>query len=189
MRASDADRDAVVSLLRTHCAAGRLTVDELEQRVAAALSARTLAELDALMADLPGGRPTPKAEAAKPVASAQPGTFGSRSFHQRHELHVNRRQAFRDTVEHIVPRLTRGGWDVVGRSEPELLVFELVSRPVWVPVVCILLFPLGLLALMARETQRVVVTFDKLDANRTLVSVQGQARREVQRAFMQRFLN
>jgi len=53
LRASDADREAVVERLATHGAAGRLDAAELEQRTAAALGARTVAELQALEADLP----------------------------------------------------------------------------------------------------------------------------------------
>jgi len=53
IRASDADRDRVASLLQEHHAAGRLTADEFAERIDAALRARTLGELDALLADLP----------------------------------------------------------------------------------------------------------------------------------------
>jgi hypothetical protein len=53
IRASDADRDRVTSLLREHHAAGRLTAEEFHERMDRALEARTLGELDELMADLP----------------------------------------------------------------------------------------------------------------------------------------
>ena len=53
IRASDADRDRVASLLREHHAAGRLTAEEFHERMDRALEARTLGELDELMADLP----------------------------------------------------------------------------------------------------------------------------------------
>ena len=56
LRASDADRDQIVDRLRTAAAEGRLAVHELEHRVTAALKARTYAELDATVVDLPGGR-------------------------------------------------------------------------------------------------------------------------------------
>jgi Flp pilus assembly protein TadB len=56
MKASDADRDAVLAALSEHFQAGRLTQDELEDRTGRALAARTHGELDALMADLPGWR-------------------------------------------------------------------------------------------------------------------------------------
>jgi hypothetical protein len=53
MRVSDADREQVAERLREHFAAGRLTSDELDERVAAALSAKTVGDLRAVMADLP----------------------------------------------------------------------------------------------------------------------------------------
>jgi hypothetical protein len=55
-RASDADRDRAVAKLREHAIAGRLTVEDLDERSGKALSARTLDELDALLADLPRRR-------------------------------------------------------------------------------------------------------------------------------------
>jgi hypothetical protein len=53
LRASDADRDRVASLLREHHAAGRLSAQEFDDRVDAALAAKTLGELDELLKDLP----------------------------------------------------------------------------------------------------------------------------------------
>jgi hypothetical protein len=53
IRASDADRDRVATLLREHHAAGRLTAEEFHERMDAALTAKTLGELDDLLADLP----------------------------------------------------------------------------------------------------------------------------------------
>jgi hypothetical protein len=55
MRASDADREAVIERLTRAYAQGRLTSDEFEERVAKACEARTTAELTALTRDLPGG--------------------------------------------------------------------------------------------------------------------------------------
>jgi Domain of unknown function (DUF1707)/2TM domain len=51
--ASDADRDRVAERLRAAAAEGRLTPDELEERLETAFSARTDAELEPLVADLP----------------------------------------------------------------------------------------------------------------------------------------
>ncbi|SHN42437.1 DUF1707 SHOCT-like domain-containing protein [Cryptosporangium aurantiacum] len=53
LRASDSDRQRVADLLRQHTSDGRLTIEEYEQRVDAAYSARTVAELRPLLADLP----------------------------------------------------------------------------------------------------------------------------------------
>jgi hypothetical protein len=54
IRASDADRDRTAALLREHHAAGRLTADEFNERLDKAYAAKTLGELDELLADLPG---------------------------------------------------------------------------------------------------------------------------------------
>jgi hypothetical protein len=53
LRASDADREQLISELNEHTGTGRLTPEELESRVEAAYSARTTGELDALRSDLP----------------------------------------------------------------------------------------------------------------------------------------
>jgi uncharacterized protein DUF1707 len=53
LRASDEDRDRTAALLREHHAVGRLTSEEFEERLGKVFAARTLGELDALLADLP----------------------------------------------------------------------------------------------------------------------------------------
>lgn len=60
LRASDDERESIVTQLREHGAAGRLDVEELEERVAAAYTARTHGELGALLTDLPGRPPAPR---------------------------------------------------------------------------------------------------------------------------------
>jgi Domain of unknown function (DUF1707) len=55
LRASHEDRDQVVEQLRVAGGDGRLDGEELEQRVEAALTARTYGQLAALVADLPAG--------------------------------------------------------------------------------------------------------------------------------------
>jgi hypothetical protein len=58
LRASHADRDRVVELLRIAAGDGRLTADELDERLEAALTARTQRELTVLTADLPASPDT-----------------------------------------------------------------------------------------------------------------------------------
>jgi hypothetical protein len=53
IRISDADRERVTARLREHFAEGRLTSEELEERITAALSAKTFGDLRRIMADLP----------------------------------------------------------------------------------------------------------------------------------------
>jgi hypothetical protein len=56
LRASDEDRDRIVDRLHKAATEGRIASDELEHRVAAALKARTYAELEETVADLPRPR-------------------------------------------------------------------------------------------------------------------------------------
>lgn len=56
LRAGDVDRDRAVEILKGAYSEGRLTKDEYDGRAGSALSARTYADLDVLVADLPGGR-------------------------------------------------------------------------------------------------------------------------------------
>jgi hypothetical protein len=73
-RASDADRDSAVDILCTAVAEGRLTVAELDERVGAAVSARTICELAALIADLSGPwTPVPASASVRVSAPASPG--------------------------------------------------------------------------------------------------------------------
>jgi len=53
LRASHEDRDRVVELLRVAAGDGRLTAEELDERLEVALTARTYGELAALVKDLP----------------------------------------------------------------------------------------------------------------------------------------
>jgi len=53
LRVSDQERERVAKEIREHFAAGRLTDDELDQRVAAVYAARTQSELADLRSDLP----------------------------------------------------------------------------------------------------------------------------------------
>jgi uncharacterized protein DUF1707 len=59
VRASDSERERTATLLRDHAAAGRLTPEELDERLGAAYAARTLGELEALAHDLPASMQSP----------------------------------------------------------------------------------------------------------------------------------
>lgn len=62
MRASDRERDQVVEILQVAAGDGRLTAAELDERLDAALSARTAGELARLTADLPTEGMPPQAK-------------------------------------------------------------------------------------------------------------------------------
>jgi hypothetical protein len=73
-RASHADREQVIGALKAAFVQGRLTADELDERVGQALAARTYAELAALTTDLPAD-PAPAREpgpAIQPAPARQP---------------------------------------------------------------------------------------------------------------------
>jgi len=53
LRASDAERDRTVDVLRTHAVDGRLTLEEFAQRIETAYAARTRDELESVTGDLP----------------------------------------------------------------------------------------------------------------------------------------
>lgn len=67
LRASHDDRDRVVELLRVSAGDGRLTAEELDERLELAMTARTYGELAKLVADLPATG----AVASVPAASAK----------------------------------------------------------------------------------------------------------------------
>ncbi len=70
MRASRADREHVIDVLKTAFADGRLDRDELDARVGQTLAARTYAELATVTADIPAAplpTPTPRRPARRPV--------------------------------------------------------------------------------------------------------------------------
>jgi hypothetical protein len=80
MRAADTDRETVVARLRTALSEGRLELHEFDERVAEAYQAKTYADLDGLLTDLPGVAPVSRSQLAPtppapaPVPAASPGT-------------------------------------------------------------------------------------------------------------------
>jgi Domain of unknown function (DUF1707) len=72
VRVGDADREAVAAQLREHYADGRLTLDELNERLDQTFAAKTRVELDAVMRDLP--------HVARPLTGAPAGGFGNTAW-------------------------------------------------------------------------------------------------------------
>jgi hypothetical protein len=64
LRASDADRERVADVLRQAAGEGRLTFDELDERLGAAFAAKTCAELEPIVGDLPAADHAPVVPAA-----------------------------------------------------------------------------------------------------------------------------
>jgi hypothetical protein len=72
MLASDVDRDHVVQALKDAYVQGRLTLNELDQRLSAALGARTLEQLQPLLDDI-RPRPAPPSLVPAPLPARTEG--------------------------------------------------------------------------------------------------------------------
>jgi len=132
VRVGDADREAVAAQLREHYADGRLTLEELNERLDQAFAAKTKADLNVVMRDLPQamrpGAGLPYAGTGLPYAGAGwpgPGWHGpvTPGPGQQHG---------------------RGGWDG-GRSRGPGGAFAPMLGLVWLLVILgsVLMFGLG----------------------------------------------
>jgi hypothetical protein len=110
MRASDADREAVTAKLRDHFAEGRLTQTELDERVTAALGAKTYGDLRPLTVDLPGPAPVPPRTAAPPQWAVQRWGGPPRARRHRHHPPVG----LFLLLAMLVLLASGGGWVVFG---------------------------------------------------------------------------
>jgi hypothetical protein len=101
LRAADSDRTAVATVLGQHMSAGRLTMDEYDERLARAYAAKTYGELEQLTADLPAAVPAPRAAPSQPAAATHAGVA------------------------------TRGGWDNDPHSWRSWLTTALIVLVIW----------------------------------------------------------
>jgi hypothetical protein len=161
VRASDEDRERVVAALKEHCAAGRLTLDELPGRVERAYAAATLAELEELTRDLPGRQRAPPARTQGGGLPRMPGTA---SFFETIEFERPVAEVETEALRAIAPRLARYGFSLVS-SERRMLLFVRSG--------------------MMLRTHRVQLRLDELEGNRTRMTVQGTAPLGIRRAFAQ----
>ncbi len=153
VRASDTEREDVARLLRDHCAAGRITVEELDERVAAALGARSVAELDRLIADLPVTAPR------RPRQRRRVFWPGIAAFHEVRRLRAPVPRAHAEALQAMVPRMALQGFHLIDDVPPRRLVFEAPGR------------------------LRVTVLFHAAADGGTEVSAFGEAPRAVRKAF------
>ena len=180
MRASDEDREKAADALRRHCGAGRLTVDELDERLGAAFAARTVGELAELLDDLPGAVVAPRP--APPRAPAYSGAPGHQSFSTVSELSADPATARRQALEYIAPLVGRHGYRLTGQG-PDGLSFIHRHRPAWTIVVAICAFPFGLLALLITDEHRIDLDFVPAPHGGTRLLARGVAPFEVRQAF------
>jgi len=136
MRASDQDRERVVEILRVAAGDGRLTSEELDERLEKALSARTGTELTALTADLPAvpGLPATTPPQAKEVVKIDQ-RFGNVTrtgrwvVPQRMEIKLSRGNAKLDFTTAVITHDTLqidaelgGGGDLILITRPGVVV-------------------------------------------------------------------
>jgi hypothetical protein len=168
LRLSDFDREQAISDLKAHAAAGRLSVDELAERVAAAYGASTFGELADLMGDLPA------VEDSKPVVRATatqerhvPFWPGVRAFSEVVEVPRPPSEVRRRVLEHLAPALAKSGYELVEAGD-EQLTFQFDGRT-------------GSFSLPRRLTIR--MTFEPLREGRTRLLAHGKAPLGVRRGF------
>lgn len=155
MLASDAEREAAVLRLRAAHLEGRITDDELEERVGRAHAARTREELVALRADLPDADGAPVAP-----TGGVPRVPGRRHFSERKLLQAPPAEVRAALLVRLVPALERHGF-YVHRDAAEELVLE--NR--------------------RQIGSRVTVRLRDAGDGRTLLLAHGQAPLRVRRAF------
>ena len=108
IRVGDADRDATATQLREHYAAGRLTLDELNERLEQIFAARTRADLNAVMRDLPS-LDGAWARAGRPAADSSLGAPLLRNDQGQRD------QGQRDQGQWDQGQRDQGQWDQGGR--------------------------------------------------------------------------
>jgi hypothetical protein len=141
LRASHEDRDRVVEKLRVAAGDGRLSPEELEERLELALNARTYAELVPLTADLPAtpGAPYPAApySAAPPAQRPAPKDLmkiqvGSGHAKRDGQWVVPRRMEVQVTSGHVRLDLTQA---IISEPVLELIAevrsghLQIITRP------------------------------------------------------------
>lgn len=80
----------------------------------------------------------------------------------------------------VVPELIADGYRLTSQL-PTTLVLERTYRPGWTFFLAVILFPLGLVALLHTDSSQVVIHLEPAGSG-TLAQVSGTARRRVRRA-------
>ena len=123
LRAADTDRAAVAAVLGEHMAAGRLTLDEYDERLTRAYAARTFGELEELTADLPAlDTPRVPEPAEQPAPGPAPMT-GCGTGSWSHGVDADSWRSWLTTALIVI-----GIWATISLANWELLYFW----PVWV---------------------------------------------------------
>jgi hypothetical protein len=168
LRLSDSDRELAVNDLKAHAAAGRLSADELGERVAKVYGARDFGDLAEIMADLPelGGRRT----VVRPTTTRgrrAPLRPGVRPFTEIAEVTLPPSEVRQRVLEHLARPLAECGYELVDAGD-EQLEFLFSGRT-------------SAFSLPRRLSIR--VTLEPLGEGRTRLLAHGKAPLLVRRAF------
>jgi Domain of unknown function (DUF1707) len=178
LRASDADRERVIAALHRHHADGRITSEELEERIGTVWATKYESELGAVLVDLPDvAEPAPL-----PPAKKRPRMPGRLEFAGQWHSPAPRDETIVSAMQHLAPALSIDGYGLVERT-PDRAVFVRRRTPGWVWLVVVLAFPFGLLALLAKAEDRVAIEFVPRADGSTLVYASGVAPLTLRRAF------
>lgn len=143
----------MATVLREHCAAGRLNFDELDSRIGAVYSANTRGELHAVLADLP------RHAAGGHAAQARLWWPGVTVFHVERHLDSSPVEAYDDALRVVVPRMAMAGFDLQSDVPPRRLDFR------------------------ARDGLRVGVLLHPAADGGTVLAAYGEAPRKIRKAF------
>jgi hypothetical protein len=160
VRASDEDRERVVAALKDHCTAGRLTLEELPDRVERAYAATTLQELTELTDDLPGRLPKRREGAPAPTRKP-PRMPGVAPFTETVEFDRPVAEVETAVLRQLAPLLGRTGFVLIA-TDRRTLTFHRS----------------GIL-----RTHRVQLTLDDLGDEMTRLTAHGSASLAIRRAF------
>jgi Domain of unknown function (DUF1707) len=119
LRASDLERDAVARRLRDQCVVGRLSIDELDERLERAYAAVTRGELERLVSDLP----PEEHRAASTVRRRRFFWPGIASFSETRHLATSCADSFAAAQREIVPRMGTHGFHLDEEIRPRRLRF------------------------------------------------------------------
>ncbi len=120
VRASDDERNRITDQLRFHCAAGRITVEELEHRLGQAMSAQSVGELASLVHDLPRNALAVEQPRRPPPRVGLPGV---RPFTYRLAVPSPLERTRVAALDTIATGLNRSRWELM-RQTPTSLEFK-----------------------------------------------------------------
>jgi hypothetical protein len=117
-RVSDVERDDAARYLRDQCAIGRLSIDELDDRLGRVYAAVTQHDLQALLSDLPA--PPREGATRRRHRFFWPGVA---PFSEKRSLSTSCRDSYDAALREVVPRMGTQGFHLEEEIRPRRLRF------------------------------------------------------------------